>query len=271
MIKADFHIHTNYSDAVDTPEEMVKKAISLGFKTLGFSDHAFMDYENDWGMSREKTDAYFAEIHTLKEKYRDQIEILCGIEQDYCSPDPTDRFDYVIGSVHGMEKDGRIWELDHDLEGYKETLKEGYGGDVYAMIEDYYAHLATLPQKIPEAAIIGHIDLVTKFQEVHPTFDEEHPRYLAAAEKAIRALIPSGALFEVNCGAMSRGYRTAPYPAPRWLKLIRELGGEVIITGDCHDAAFLGKGFDQALELVRTCGFTRVATLTGKGRVYIDL
>jgi hypothetical protein len=34
---------------------------------------------------------------------------------------------------------------------------------------------------------------------------------------------------------------------------------------------FLGQGFAQALELVRSCGFTRVATLTAKGREYIEL
>lgn len=271
MIKGDFHIHTTYSDAIDTPEEMVQKAISLGFTTLGFSDHAYLEYENDWAMSRAQADAYFEELQTLKEKYKDKIEILCGIEQDFYSPDPVDRYDYVIGSVHSMEKNGRIWEVDHSLEGFKVTVEQGFGGDPYAMIEAYYENLAKVPEKIPSAAIIGHIDLVTKYQEVYPSFDEEHPRYLTAAEKAVRALVPFGALFEVNCGAMSRGYRTTPYPAPRWLKLIRELGGEVIVTGDCHDMKFLSKGFDLALERIRACGFTRVATLTAKGREYIEL
>ena len=170
-----------------------------------------------------------------------------------------------------MEKDGRIWEVDHSLEGYKVTVEQGFGGDPYAMIEAYYENLAKVAEKIPALTIIGHIDLVTKYQEVYPIFDEDHPRYLAAAEKAVRKLAESGALFEVNCGAMSRGYRTTPYPNPRWLKLIRELGGEVIITGDCHDMKFLSAGFEQALELVRSCGFTRIATLTGKVREYIEL
>ena len=270
-LKGDFHIHTKFSDAVDTPEEMVQKAIELGFTTLGFTDHAFLEYENEWTMTRAGADRYFDEIHRLKEQYKDRLEILCGIEQDFYSPDPVDRYDYVIGSVHGMEKDGRVWEVDYSLDGFKETVAQGYGGDPYAMIEDYFAHLERVTEQIPKTTIVGHIDLVTKYQEVYPSFEEDHPRYLTAAERAVRKLVQSGALFEVNCGAMSRGYRTTPYPNPRWLKLIRELGGEVIITGDCHDLRFLGKGFDQALELVRSCGFTRVATLTAKGREYIEL
>lgn len=270
MIRGDFHVHTNYSDGNNSPEEMVQKAISLGFTALGFTDHAVMDDERDWGMTREQADAYFAEVNALKEKYRDQIEILCGIEQDYYSPDPTDRFDYVIASVHGMKCGDHICEVDDSAEMFLKAVCEDYNGDVYALIEDYYSHLEQVAEKIP-CAIIGHIDLVTKFQEIKPLFDESHPRYVAAAEKAVRRLAKSGALFEVNCGAMSRGCRTTPYPAPRWLKLIRELGGEVIITGDCHNADLLGKGFDQALDLVRSCGFSRVAALTGKGRVYIGI
>ena len=34
---------------------------------------------------------------------------------------------------------------------------------------------------------------------------------------------------------------------------------------------FLGQGFAQAPEPGRSCGFTRVAILTAKGREYIEL
>lgn len=270
MIRGDFHVHTNFSDGNNSPEEMVQKALSLGFCTLGFTDHSRMDDGRDWGMTREGTEAYYQELHRLKEKYSGRIELLCGIEQDFYSPDPTDRFDYVIASVHGMRCGDHVCEVDHSAETFLKAIWEDYNGDAYAFVEDYYRHMEQVAEKIP-CAIIGHLDLVTKFQEVKPMFEEDHPRYVAAAEKAVRALIKSGALFEVNCGAMSRGYRTTPYPAPVLLKLIRELGGEVIITGDCHDAAFLSAGFDQALALVRACGFTRVATLTGKGRSFIQI
>ncbi len=270
ILQGDFHVHTNFSDGKNTPEEMVQKAIALGFATLGFTDHAHMNDGREWGMTREDTVKYCQEIRRLKEKYRDQIEILCGIEQDYYSPDSVDGFDYVIASVHGMRRGEHVAEVDWSLETYEEVLREDYQGDAYAFIENYYRHLAEVAKKIP-CAIIGHIDLVTKFQEVSPKFNEDHPRYRAASEAAVRELVKSGALFEVNCGAMSRGYRTTPYPAPQLLKLIQELGGEVIITGDCHDADFLAKGFDQALELVRSCGFSRVATLTANGRKYINI
>ena len=101
--------------------------------------------------------------------------------------------------------------------------------------------------------------------------DENHPRYRAAAEEALKALIPTDALFEVNVGAISRGARTTPYPSPALLRSICERGGEVIVNGDCHNAAYLGQGFEPALALIKQCGFERVVTLTSKGKEFINI
>ncbi len=266
MIRADFHVHTHFSDGENPPEEMVIAAIARGFKTLGFSDHSAMGDGRSWGMPKEKIAAYRAEIARLRAQYADQIEILCGIEQDYYSLFPPEGYDYVIGSVHGMPRGGHICEVDHNLECFKKCIEE-YDGDAYAFIEDYYAHMA----KLGAPTIIGHFDLVTKFQELEPLFDENHPRYQEAARAAARALIPGGGLFEINVGAMSRKCRSTPYPRSALLSYIRELGGEIIITGDCHDKEYLGAGFDIAVALAKSCGYERAVTLTGAGREYIKL
>lgn len=265
MIRSDFHVHTVYSDGAHALREMIETALERGFTVLGFSDHAYMAEGQDWCMSRENTARYREELAALREQYRGRLELLCGIEQDYYSPDPTDGFDYVIGSVHEIHKDGQIFEIDNSLPAFEQTLA-AYG-DAYAVVEDYYGLVA----KLPPCTIIGHLDLVTKFQQQKPLFDEEHPRYREAASAAVRALIPRGVPFEVNVGAMSRGYRTTPYPAPWLLQYICEQGGEVIVTGDCHDKNYLGAGFDTALSLVRACGFRRVVTFTADGKEYIRL
>ena len=48
-------------------------------------------------------------------------------------------------------------------------------------------------------------------------------------------------------------------------------GGAAAMEPLAKRFGFLGQGFAQAPELVRSCGFTRVATLTAKGREYIEL
>ena len=39
----------------------------------------------------------------------------------------------------------------------------------------------------------------------------------------------------------------------------------MIITSDCHDNRYLNYKFDEALQLVRECGFKEVLKMTEKG------
>ena len=116
----------------------------------------------------------------------------------------------------------------------------------------------------PEAVIVGHFDLLTKFDETHHFFDENSPRYWAAAEWAMKKLVNAGKIFEVNTGAISRGYRTSPYPSMQWLKLLRSLGGRVTISADAHHTSGVTCAFETAEKLVKEAGFEEIWVLEGK-------
>ena len=103
-IKSNFHTHTLLCDGINTPEEMVIAAVDKGFDTLGFSGHCYTAYDESYCMSRENTLKYKTEIARLQEKYRGQLNILRGIEQDFGSDEPTYDYDYVIGSVHALSQ-----------------------------------------------------------------------------------------------------------------------------------------------------------------------
>ncbi|MBQ7935303.1 MAG: histidinol-phosphatase [Clostridia bacterium] len=267
MILSDFHVHTRFCDGKDTPEEMVQTALEKGFSTLGFSAHSPIVIYGNWFVSPEKMVEYRAEIARLKKQYGDRIEILCGIEQDSECTESTEPYDYVIASVHAVrDPAGNRWDVDWNTDITQNAIA-GFGGDPYAFIEAYYERVGNLTG----GDIIGHLDLLTKFQEKQPLFDETHPRYRAAAEEAIKKLIPTGMLFEINVGAISRGYRTTPYPSEPLLRSIRERGGEIILNGDCHDRRFLGEYRAQAIALAKQCGFTRTVTLTAAGREYMEI
>ena len=45
MIKADLHVHTTFSDGLNTPEEIVLAAIGMGLEKLGFSDHSHTSFD----------------------------------------------------------------------------------------------------------------------------------------------------------------------------------------------------------------------------------
>lgn len=239
-MKGDLHIHTTFSDGKNTPEEMVLSAIEKGFDYLGFSDHAPMDFDDGCAMKAEKLPEYAAEILRLKEKYKDQITLYLGLEMDSLSFEPGIPLDYRIGSVHYLEmEDGHHVSIDWTAEKLKAGADTYFGGDIYALIEAYYEKVSTIVQDTG-ADIIGHFDLITKFQEQTPLFDETHPRYIAAWKKAVDAILPHCQLFEINSGAISRGLRTTPYPAPAIRQYILEKGGRLIQNSDSHRTETLG-------------------------------
>lgn len=293
MGKVNLHTHTTYCDGKNTPEELVLAAIDKGFSVLGFSGHSYTAFDESYCMSKAGTARYQAEIRTLAQRYRDQIQLLCGVEQDFFSESPTTSYDYVIGSVHAIYKPFACAEaksplsdtphlltdtphlltdthgvyiyVDWDAETLVTAADQYYGGDLLALAEDYYATVAQVVSRTG-CQIIGHFDLLTKFNEQQLLFDTMHPRYIAAVDQALAALLPMGAIFEINTGAMAKGYRTTPYPSAAILKKIASAGGKIMINTDCHFANALDYGFIEARKLAKSCGFSSLVTVDRRGR-----
>ena len=239
----DLHIHTTFSDGRNPPEEMVLAAIAKGMTTIGFSDHSYTPFDTAFCIPKEKLPAYREEIAALKAKYAGQIEILCGIEQDFYSDEPTDGYDYVIGSVHYVKVGEAYLPVDESRERLLDAVKRHFGGNIYALAEAYYRTVAQVAEKL-HPSIIGHFDLITKFNEGGTLFDESHPRYIAAWQAAADKLLTAGIPFEINTGAISRGYRTAPYPAAPIREYLAARGANFLLSSDSHRADTLCFGFD---------------------------
>lgn len=257
-MKCNFHTHSKFCDGKDSPEELVREALNKGFFALGFSSHSYTEMDKDFALNPQKAEKYRSEIAELKEKYKGEIKLYCGIEQDYFSEEPTGCYDYVIGSVHYVLKNGEYIAVDNAAVIVKDAVNRLYDGDFDDLAEDYFALVAKVPEKT-NADIIGHFDLVSKYSEKNGY--GESPRFLAAAENAVKTLMPYGLPFEINTGAMARGVRSVPYPSPEILKIIRKHGGEIMLSSDCHDKNYLDFAFCEAADLARETGFTRAAVI----------
>ena len=253
MILEDFHIHTTWCDGRDDAETIVRRAVELGMTRLGFSGHAHTPCDESYCMSPEKTRLYMREIESLRLKYADKLAILCGIEQDLFADPADDDLDYAIGSAHYLNFDGEYVPVDEKPELLLDAAQKHCNGDMLALVEKYYEQEATLISGT-HADLIGHFDLITKFNEGNALFDEECPRYLDAAFAALDALLETGRPFEVNTGAISRGYRSRPYPALPLLKRIAQKGGRVVLSSDSHSAATLCGHFAEAAALCESVG-----------------
>ena len=249
MVLRDYHVHTVFSDGNDTPEAVAEAAYQKGFAALGFSDHSHTDFDLSYCMHREAYPEYRARIRALKAQYAGKMEIFCGVEQDGFSAEPTDGFDYVIGSLHYMRICGEFVEVDGSADILKAAAETYYHGDILSIAECYYA---TLVERIlpMQPDIIGHFDLITKFNEGNALFPESNERYRNAWKAAADALLGLHVPFEVNTGAISRGYRTEPYPSREIITYLAEKGGNFILSSDSHGKDTVGYGFPSARALV---------------------
>lgn len=265
MIRANFHTHTNFSDGANTPEEMVLTALSLGMTALGFSDHSpLTGCKGTSGIPADREKAYRQEILRLKDAYADKLELYLGLEIDSNSTPTPYTYDYTIGSIHGIWTEGQYRAVDYTESWMLDTVREFFGGDHIAYAKSYFQAVAETANRY-DPTFFGHIDLVAKYNEGGKYFDEGDRRYRNAALEAVEALIPTGKPFEINTGAISRGVRTTPYPAPFLLKGIHDLGGRIILSGDSHNAPSLLCAYDLATELAKSCGFTTACILSPDG------
>ncbi len=262
--KCNLHTHTFYCDGKNTPEEMVQEAIHRGLQILGFSGHSYTAFDAECCMSPEKYVLYSKEIKRLQMLYQDQLRILCGIEQDFYTEEPAEGFDYIIGSVHYVLKDGKYHSVDLSEESIRRTVAECYGGDYYRYTADYYETVAQLPHRT-KCDIIGHFDLIEKLNEGDRIFATDNYRYRRPMLDALDELLRQDVIFEINTGAMARGYRSIPYPSPYVLRRIAEKRGRVILNSDAHNKETLTYAFEDAVRYARSCGVGGFTVPTDRG------
>ena len=272
MITQNLHMHSTWDDGKCAIEEMILASKAAGLASVGFSVHGPMPFENRWECPKEKLPDYIAEVRAMKAKYAGAIDVYLGIEWDATAQDlDLSIYDYVIGSVHEIPvPGGGTRSADSNPETTAAYIHECFGGDADAAAESYFAELAKVAQN-PEADIVGHFDLLTKFDETHHFFDENSLRYRRAACAAMEGLVKAGKIFEVNTGAISRGYRTTPYPSVQWLRLLREMGGRVTVSADAHHTSGVVCAFDLAERMVRDAGFEEIWVLQGKEFVPVNI
>ena len=216
-IKSNFHTHTTFCDGKSTAEEMVQRALELGFDRLGFSGHCYTWFDPEFHMD---TEAYFAELHRLQEAYRGRLEIFCGLEGETLGHgEGYEKAEYIIGSTHYLKTGEEFLSFDNTEEELTRMCREYFGGDYYRLCRAYFETTAktidsirenlkrqqecllTSPKNAGKGAaadaegpgngvtekrsaplmFAGHFDLVTRFNDAMHFVDEEDPRYLGPA------------------------------------------------------------------------------------------
>ena len=254
---ANYHTHTTYCDGQNTPEEIVLYAIEKGFTSIGFSGHGYTPFDLRYCM--KNTEGYIDEISGLKDKYGKKIEIYCGVEEDAFSYIERDKFDYIIGSSHYFKIGEKYYPIDSDYDYFKKCL-EAFNYDVLKLAETYYsAFVNYISKRKPD--IIGHFDVITKFDEIDTQRFLNNKEYLKIAEKYIKKAAEVDVIFELNTGAMSRKIRKTPYFGENLLYILKTHGSKLILSSDSHSVDTLNYCFDEMEYMLKDIGFDCVYEL----------
>src|SRR5699024_8697934 len=249
-------MHSTFSTDCETPmEETVQSAIDKGIKEICFTEHIDYEYPDPSIVFDLDIPAYTASIEGLREKYADQITIKKGVEigvqphllKRYERLLEKEYFDFIICSMHTTNK--------QDLHS-GDLFKGRSAEEAYRM---YYEELLTCVKQFDAYNVLGHLDLVKRYQTLH-TEENFHD----IIQEIFRVIIPEGKGIEVNASGYGYGLHSA-MPSVDILQLYADLGGKFVTLGsDAHEARHVAYRFPEIIEQLLAVGIEYTATFTNR-------
>lgn len=264
------HSHTTYCDGNNSPAEMANVAYNLGFVSYGFSAHSPLPFDAGYDMTKENEKLYHEDVQKLQKEYDGKLEVLLGLELDADSEYPDFKYDYLISSVHQLHTNGDWYAVDHCKTDFDKCLK-AFGG-IDNMVKAFYSATVTAALR-DNIDIVGHIDLIGKFNENNLYFNPNDKKYLNVVFDAIDAIMEKrpDIVFEINTGAISRGYRTTPYPDIPVLEYLAKKKARLMLNSDTHATNTVDYAYDKALDYCKKLGIKKLYRLRKNGFEEIEI
>ncbi len=254
-ILADYHMHSSHSgDSKSSMEEMIQKGIQLGLTHMCFTEHNDFDFpvcdEVPEGTFDLNVDAYLYDLIKYREKYKEQINVLFGMElglqphlmcQNAVLAKSYD-FDFIIGSSHICNKKDPYFPPFYVGRSEEEAYAE------------YFQSIIDNIMKFKNFDVYGHLDYVVRYG---PNADKNYSyeKYQYLLDTILTLLIDNGKGIEINTGGVVKGLREL-HPCTAIVKRYKELGGEIITIGsDAHTVQDIHRHFDRAEAVLKECGF----------------
>lgn len=245
-LTTDGHVHSRLCHhAVGEMEEYVAAACDKGLKRLIFLEHfetGIRYFETTW-LTAADFEVYFATGRSLRQKYRDRIEIGLGVEVGY-NPEGVEatiaflrqyQWDRIGLSYHFLgHADRHLNMLSRKQENMEEFSRLGVKGIVSAYLEGLRVAVEQLP-----VTVLCHFDAALRH---HPQilFDEGHQQQMVAI---LEKLAARGIALEINTSGFD--HRQQPYPPPWLVRQALELGVKLVAGSDAHRPQDVGRYFDR--------------------------
>ena len=273
MINYQLHVHSVFSDGRAAPEEYVKKALSLGYRALGFTEHSPLPFPSAFSLKMEQSDTYVRETSRLKNLYFEKIKLFRGLEFDFI-PGFSDNFafwrqelqlDYAIGSVHLVksETDDRLWFIDGpDRKKYDDGLQKLFGKDIRKAVRTYFYQVNRMIESQP-FEIVGHVDKI-KMHNAGRYFQEDEKWYQNLVQETLHLVREKERIIEINTRGKYKKRSQTFFPDGETLQLVRKLQIPVLISSDAHHPDELDLLVDEAKKRLLETGIRSVVFPDGR-------
>lgn len=222
-MKQRFNLHTHTwrcGHAQGEDREYIENAILQGFQCLGFSEH--IQYRIDKGrynrIDYEDFVEYFDDIRVLKKEYKEEIEILCGLEAAYV-PEAMDDLlglkplcDFILLGHHQGGLNVRKYNLRCN-----EAEMDFYAEEIVCGIKSGYYD------------IVAHPDFFMKTRTYWNEKCESCAYKICTAAKNYN--IP----LELNIKGAVSELKGLGYPYRKFWEIAAKVGNEVLYGWDAHN------------------------------------
>ena len=254
MYLADCHVHSSVSADAEVPmAELARLAVEAGLDEVCFTDH--VEPKVVFG-AEPKWNAMTAEFEAAQRAMGDRIHLRLGMElgdapRDFgeaeCLVREASELDFIIGSIHCLTPELGGMNLYH----YEPADER----EAYIGIEDYLSQVKRLADW-GKFQVLGHLTVPLRYFYRRGLTQLTFDPYEDQVREILRTLIHQGCGIELNTNLGDD-----PVPGAKWLRVYRELGGEILTLGsDTHRPESIGRGIREGQELLRACGFEQFCT-----------
>lgn len=263
----DMHTHSDNSpDGIHSPMYMCEHAVAKGLRALAITDHCEIDKFVEQKYSSTVFHSYF-ECAKARNAFEGQLLVLIGIEigQPLSDLNLCEKllnkypYDFVLGSVHtprGFSQD--IKEIEYDKL------------DVYEFMNNYFDELSEIAS-LDNCDSLAHITCpMRRIQGVyHIDFDYDKVSY--SLDRLLNTIIDNNKSLEINTSGLRQDIGLM-MPEEKIIKRYHELGGKYITIGsDSHSVNDIGAGIEEAVKMVKRCGFNKITFYVSRQAIQIDI
>lgn len=251
----DSHSHSeNSPDASHSITFMAENAIAKGLQGLAITDHfdceILDEYKFDKRIMQSAIDTAMAKI-----AFGGKLILTLGIEigQVFYNLEAIEevlerhRFDFVIGSLHKLLRDGFDYYLTKD---YTELT----GEELHSYNLTYFEELIDMINW-GKFDVLGHLSFPLRYPKLYNGIDIDFARYKEPLDEVLKLAVQKGKGIEINTSGLRNAMQDTMPPA--WaIKRFHELGGEIVTIGsDAHNVEDLGEGIGQAMQILADAGY----------------